>query len=198
MLKIGVTGGIGSGKSVVCEIFKILGVPVYNADEQAKNLIDSDPYIINKLVEKYGQEIYIGGALDRKKLSQIVFNNKDELQFLNETVHPHVFAHFDEWLELNINKNNSYIVKEAALLFESGSYKELDKIILVSAPEKIRISRVVERDRIKEVEVKKIIQNQMSEDDKIAKAEFIINNDGDTLIIPQVLKLHEQFLKGKK
>jgi dephospho-CoA kinase len=198
MLKTGVTGGIGSGKSVVCEIFKILGVPVYNADEQAKKLIDSNPYIINKLCEKYGQEIYIDGVLDRKKLSQIVFNDKKELQFVNETVHPRVFAHFDDWLELNRNKNNSYIVKEAALLFESGSYKELDKIILVSAPEKIRISRVVERDRIKEVEVKRIIQSQMSEDDKKAKADFIINNDGDTLIIPQVLKLHEQFLKGIK
>lgn len=194
MLKIGVTGGIGSGKSVACEIFKILNIPVYNADEQAKKLINSDPGIIEKLTERFGQDIYINGNLDRKKLSAIIFNNKKELTFVNETVHPRVFAHFDEWLELN--KNNNYIIKEAALLFETGSYKDLDKIILVTASEDIRIKRVMERDKIKEEAVKKIIENQLKESKKIKKANYIIHNEGDSLLIPQVLDLHHQFMNN--
>lgn len=193
MLKIGVTGSIGSGKSVVCEIFKILGVPVYNADEEARKLIQSDPGIINKFTGRFGQDIYLKGGLDRKKLSGIIFNNKDELNFVNETVHPRVFAHFDEWLELN--KGQKYIIKEAALLFESGSYKDIDKIILITAPETERINRVVERDKTTVDAVKKIISTQMSEEEKTRRADFVINNDGKSLIIPQVLKLHEKFLQ---
>ena len=192
MLKIGVTGGIGSGKSVVCEVFKILGVPVYNADENAKQIIDSDPQIINSLTKKYGQDIYFDGKLDRKKLSAIIFNDKEELNFVNETVHPRVFAHFREWLE--INKKEKYIIKEAALLFESGSFKDLDKIILVHSSEEIRIKRVMKRDNIKETDVKKIISNQMPENDKQQKADYIINNNDHDLIIPQVLNLHQKFI----
>ncbi|MGI8892148.1 MAG: dephospho-CoA kinase, partial [Bacteroidia bacterium] len=126
MLKIGVTGGIGSGKSLVCEMFQLLGVPVYNADEQAKKLINSDPQIIDTLTKKYGSDIYSKGVIDKKRLAGIIFNNKEELKFVNETIHPQVFAHFDEWLELN--HHHKYIIKEAALLFESGSYKDLDKV----------------------------------------------------------------------
>lgn len=194
MLKIGVTGGIGSGKTVVCEIFKILGVPVYNADEAAKKLIQTDPEIINNFTGRYGDDIYVNGELDRKKLSQLIFDNKEELNFVNSTVHPRVFAHFDEWLELH--KNQKYIIKEAALIFESGSSKELDKVILVTTSVNERIKRVVERDKATEEAVKKIILSQMSDEEKIEKADFIINNEGNDLIIPQILKLHKRFLNN--
>jgi dephospho-CoA kinase len=195
MLKIGVTGGIGSGKSIVCEMFQLLGVPVYNADEQAKKLVNSDPQIIDTLTKKYGQDIYNKGVIDKKRLAGIIFNNKVELKFVNETIHPRVFAHFDEWLELN--NDDAYIIKEAALLFESGSYKDLDKIILVTAPEEIRIKRVVERDQTNEVEVKRIIESQMSENEKQKKSNYIINNDNTVLIIPYILEMHNEFTNAK-
>lgn len=192
MLKIGVTGGIGSGKSLVCEMFQLLGVPVYNADEQAKKLINSDPQIIDTLTKKYGSDIYSKGVIDKKRLAGIIFNNKEELKFVNETIHPRVFAHFDEWLELN--HHHKYIIKEAALLFESGSYKDLDKVILVAAPEEIKIKRVVERDKTNEKAVKKIIESQMSENEKQQKSNYIINNDNTVLIIPHILELHNEFI----
>ncbi len=192
MLKIGVTGGIGSGKSLVCEMFQLLGVPVYNADEQAKKLVNSDRQIIDSLTTKYGQDIYSKGVIDKKRLAGIIFNNKEELKFVNETIHPRVFAHFDEWLELN--HHHKYIIKEAALLFESGSYKDLDKVILVAAPEEIRIKRVVERDKTNEKAVKKIIESQMSENEKQQKSNYIINNDNTVLIIPHILELHNEFI----
>ena len=191
MLKIGVTGGIGSGKTVVCEIFKILGVAVYNADTEAKNITNSDSEIIQALTGRYGQDIYFNGEINKKKLSSIIFDNKEELNFINSTIHPRVFAHFNEWLELH--NNHSYIIKEAALLFESGSYKDLDKIILVTAPEEIRIKRIIKRDNTNEDAIKKIIKNQLSEGEKINKSDYIINNDDITLVIPQVLELHNKF-----
>lgn len=195
-LKIGITGGIGSGKSTVCKIFSLLGAPVYDADSQAKRLMTEDKILVAQIKEKFGEQSYAkSGVLDRDYLSREVFNNSLRLEALNGLVHPRVALDSERWM--NENSNAPYVIKEAALLFEAGSYKTLDKIIVVSAPEELRVTRVINRDtsRTKE-DVLKIIRNQMPEQDKISRADFIIYNDERALLIPQVLKLHERFING--
>ena len=192
-IQIGITGGIGSGKSLVCKIFGVLGVPAYDADSRAKNLMTTDGILIDQIKKEFGSLSYdVKGGLNREFLSATVFAKQDKLKQLNALVHPRVAVDYKQWVEEH--EGNKYVLKEAALLFESGSYKELDKIILVTAPKEIRIERVLARDnhRTKE-DVEKIIQNQISEEEKEAKANFIIRNNESELIVPQVLDLHKRF-----
>ena len=192
-IQIGITGGIGSGKSLVCKIFGVLGVPAYDADSRAKNLMTTDGILIDQIKKEFGSLSYdVKGGLNREFLSATVFSKQDKLKQLNALVHPRIAVDYKQWVEEH--EENKYVLKEAALLFESGSYKELDKIIVVTAPKEIRIERVLARDnhRTKE-DVEQIIQNQISEEEKEAKANFIIRNNESELIVPQVVDLHKRF-----
>jgi dephospho-CoA kinase len=194
-LKVGITGGIGTGKSLVCKIFAQLGAPVYDADTRARRLMTEDKVLVEQIKAKFGEQSYANGELNREYLSKEVFNNSLRLELLNSLVHPRVALDSERWM--NQNANAPYVLKEAALLFEAGSYKTLDKIIVVTAPEALRVTRVTRRDKSKTKEdVLKIIGNQMPEDEKIIRADFVIRNDESELVIPQVLKLHERFING--
>lgn len=144
MKKIGITGGIGSGKTIVCDIFKILGVKVYNSDTRAKELLDTDEEIVKSIKAVFGSEIYVSGKANRKLLAEKVFNNPEALRKLNSIVHPAVFADFDKWL--GNHAHEPYIIKEAAIMLESGANKFLDKVVLVYSPVEIRLQRVMNRD----------------------------------------------------
>ena len=192
MQKIGITGSIGSGKSIVCKIFEQLGVSIYNADERAKLLMISNAEIINKVKFLFGHESYSEtGELKRKHLSDIAFNNKDLLTQLNQIVHPIVFKDFDNWLLKKEQLNINYIIKEAALMFETDSYKKLDKFIVVTAPMELRISRTMQRDSILKEQVLSRMNNQLSQEEKLAKADYEIINDEQTSLIEQVFSLHQ-------
>jgi dephospho-CoA kinase len=193
-LQIGITGGIGSGKSLVCKIFACLGVPVYDADSRAKSIMTTDGILVEQIKNEFGSLSYLeDGRLNREYLSKAVFNDPLKLKKLNELVHPRVGADSERWVEENAC--HAYLLREAALLFESGSFKKLDKVIVVVAPEQLRIKRVLERDLQRTAQdILAIIRNQMPEEEKIKKADFVIQNDETELIVPQVLKLHERFI----
>lgn len=193
-LRIGITGGIGSGKSMVCKIFALLGAPTYDADTRARSLMTDDQVLVDQIKKKFGPQSYNTDAtLNRQYLSKEVFNDPEKLAEMNKLVHPRVALDSEKWI--NANAQSPYVVKEAALLFESGAYKALDKIIVVTAPEALRLQRVVNRDKTRSQEdVMKIIRNQLAEEEKIRRADFVITNDETQLIIPQVLKLHERFI----
>jgi dephospho-CoA kinase len=196
MQKIGITGSIGSGKSIVCKIFEQLDVPVYYADDRAKILMNSNPEIIAKVKLLFGNESYTEtGELNRKHISDIAFNNKDLLTQLNRIVHPIVFKDFDNWLLEKEQLKVKYIIKEAALMFETDSYKKLDKFIVVTAPMELRISRTMQRDSITKEQVLSRMNNQLSQDEKLAKADYEIINDEQTSLIEQVYNLHQQLNK---
>ena len=186
-LKVGITGGIGSGKSTVCKVFKALGVPVYHADEVARNITDQNPSVVAQIKETFGADMYATGKLDRPKMAALVFNNPDALAKLNAIVHPAVRAGLPVWLAEN--KNAPYIIYEAAILFESAAYKQLDKSILVAASEEIRLHRVMQRDNATRDEVLARVKNQWDETQKLAHANFVIWNEGNIPVIAQVLAL---------
>ena len=193
MLKIGITGNIGSGKTTVSKIFEILNVPVFYADDAAKKVMVEDPILIDALKTEFGSEAYFDdGSLNRKHIAGIVFNNETELAKLNAIVHPAVFRAFDSWVAGV--KNALYVMKEAALLFESSSYEMCDKTIMVTAPLELRINRVMERDNLSRAEAESRNARQFSEEKKIQLADFVIRNDDTELVIPQVLELHGKFL----
>jgi dephospho-CoA kinase len=193
-LQIGITGGIGSGKSLVCKIFHCLGVPVYDADSHAKGLMTTDGILVSEIKKEFGELSYnLDGSLNRAYLSHTVFNDTKQLDTLNKLVHPRVGANYKQWVDRN--RNHPYVLKEAALLFESGAYQSLDKVIVVHAPQDLRIQRVLRRDKNRSADqVLAIIQNQMPEEEKIEKADYKIRNDETLLIIPQVLALHQRFI----
>jgi len=194
-IQIGITGGIGSGKSLVCRIFQALEVPVYDADSRAKSVMTTDGILITQIQKEFGVLSYHkNGTLSREYLAEAVFNNPERLQVLNKLVHPRVKIDYELWLSQH--QSQPYVVKEAALLFESSSYTMLDKIVVVYAPESLRIQRVLNRDiHRNKVQVEEIMRNQMDEEEKRKRADFVIINDESELVIPQVLQLHEQFLK---
>jgi dephospho-CoA kinase len=193
MLKIGVTGGIGSGKTTVCKVFELLGIPVFYADDVAKSIMHTDPVLKTAILNTFGESAYTeAGTLNRSYISSIVFNNKPELEKLNSLVHPAVFRAFDNWLLEQ--KDAPYVIKEAALLYESDSYKMCDKSILVIAPTETKISRVKVRDGISDEDVQLRMNRQFSDEMKIKFADHILNNDEKQLLIPQIIQLHQQFL----
>ncbi|MCX2482956.1 dephospho-CoA kinase [Pedobacter sp. MR2016-24] len=195
MLKIGITGGIGSGKTTVCRIFESLGIPVFYADTVAKQIMVTDMLLVAGVKAAFGDESYtIEGKLNNKYIAQIVFNDQQELDKLNALVHPATFRAFERWMN-TVPAGTPYILKEAALLFESGSYRLCDKSVLVTAPVDIRIARVMERDEVSREQVASRINKQLSDEIKKGMADYFIENKETAALIPQVLKLHHQFLK---
>ena len=195
-LQIGITGGIGSGKSLVCKIFSQLGVAVYDADHHAKALMTTDGILVSQIQKEFGDLSYHpDGSLNRAWLADHVFADENALKKLNGLVHPRVGVDYEKWLASH--PEETYIIKEAALLFESGSYRQLDKIVVVSAPVEVRQKRVLQRDAHRSVEqFQGIVEKQLPEEEKLKRGDYIIINDDVTLVIPQVLKLHEQFSAG--
>jgi len=193
MLKVGITGNIGSGKTTVSRIFEVLGIPVFYADDAAKSVMVNDETLIEAIKSTFGKESYFpDGTLNRRHVAGIVFNNENELAKLNAIVHPATFRAFDNWLPQH--QDAPYVLKEAALLFESDSYKMCVKTIMVTAPLRLRIKRVMQRDNLLEEEILKREARQFSEEKKLSLADYAIRNDEKELLIPQVLKLHTLFL----
>ena len=191
MLKVGLTGGIGSGKSTVAAIFEILGVPVYYADSAAKKLMNENSKLKDEIVKLFGPGAYKNGHLDRAFVASEVFNNANKLDNLNKLVHPATIKDAERWME---EQQTHYAIKEAAIIFESGSNKQLDKVIGVFAPVDLRISRVMERDNVSRETVEKRMLNQMNEEEKMRLCDYVIYNDETQLLIPQVIALHNQLL----
>ena len=194
MLKIGLTGGIGSGKTTVAKLFELLNIPVYYADEASKRLYQTSDELKTSLKKHFGEDIYSGNELNRQKLAEIVFSDRARLELLNQLVHPPTIRDAREWIA---RQKAPYIIKEAALLFESGSYQDLDMIIGVYAPPELRIKRVMERDSATREQVLDRMNKQMPEEEKMKRCDFIINNDEVQMVIPQVLELNARFLKGQ-
>ncbi len=193
MLKIGITGNIGSGKTTVSKIFELLGVPVFYADDAAKKVMINDEVLVKGIKSAFGEQAYFNdGTLNRKYIASIVFNDKEKLDTLNSLVHPATFRAFDAWVA-NIT-GAPYVLKEAALLFESDSYKMCDYTIMVQAPLEMRIDRVMKRDGLTRGEIEKRNARQFSEEKKASLANYIIKNDDSELVIPQVLELHRKFI----
>ena len=193
MLKIGITGGIGSGKTTICKLFQMQNIPVFYADQQAKAIMQTDTHLIEDLKVEFGHEVYSQqGLLNRSKLAELVFNDEIKLKKLNSLVHPAVFRAFDVWVK---QQHATYVLKEAALLFESGSNKDCDYVVLVKSPQDLKVKRIIERDTISEADVLKRMNKQLSDEEKENKSDFIIYNDEKQMLISQVLKLHEIFLK---
>ncbi len=193
MLKIGITGGIGSGKTTVCKVFEVLGIPVFYADNAAKTIMHEDVLLREDIIKGFGEASYSeNGELNRKHISSIVFKDEGQLAKLNALVHPAVFRAFDIWV--SEQKYAPYVLKEAALLFESESHKMCDQSILVKSPEAIKIQRIIKRDQTTAEEVRLRMNRQFSDEQKEKLADHILINDEEVLLIPQILSLHQHFL----
>ena len=195
-LKVGITGGIGSGKSTICRIFKILGVPVFEADLVAKQLLLTNIEIRNELIRLFGEGVYLeDGAVNRKKLAEIIFNDDVQLAKMNALVHPVVKNEFHEWVK---QQNSSYVIHEAAILFESGFYKLMDFTILVSAPEEERIWRIVKRDDVSEKQVKERLAKQWTDAEKRKLADYEIKNDNENPVLPEIIQIDKRLREHGK
>ncbi|EAY28861.1 dephospho-CoA kinase [Microscilla marina] len=194
ILKIGITGGIGSGKSIICRIFGCVGVPIYDADSRARWIMNNHQALQQEVTAEFGTEAYDSqGQLNRPYMAKQVFNDSNKVKTLNQLVHPKVGQDFAAWVQLY--PNAPYLLKEAALMFESGSHQALDRVITVFAPKDVRIKRVLQRDpQRSEEQVKAIFGKQLAEEEKIKRADFVVYNDDQQMVLPQVLRLHEQFL----
>lgn len=193
MLKVGITGGIGSGKSVVCQVFTTLGIPVFRADDAARYLMEHDVALMDKIKVLFGADIYTNDKLDRPKLSGIVFKDPAKLQELNGLVHPATIAYGLQWMENQ--KNAPYTIKEAAIFFESGSNKDMDVMIGVYAPKELRVKRAMLRAGVSEQDILDRMAQQMDEEKKMKLCDYVIVNDDVQAVLPQILQLHHQLLK---
>lgn len=194
MLKIGLTGGIGSGKTTVANIFKVLGIPVFNADEVAKKIMEEDTDLVAAIKKEFGEPAYANGRLDRKYLAGIVFKDAYKLDVLNSLTHPATIAAAEHWMQ---QQTSPYAIKEAALMFESAAAAGVDYIIGVSAPQILRIKRVIGRDGLTRQDVLDRINRQINEEIKMKLCDFVILNDEQQLLIPQILKLHGIFMANQ-
>lgn len=192
MLKIGLTGGIGSGKTAVAGIFNVLGIPVFDADKQAKFIMEDDKQLVLSIQKAFGENSYTNGKLNRAYIANIVFSDPAKLDLLNGLVHPATIAAANTWMNAQTTR---YVVKEAALMFESGSASNLDFVIGVYAPQHIRIQRVMERDGVSRDHVLTRMSHQINEVIKMKLCDFVVINDEQQLVIPQVLQLHEKFIE---
>ena len=194
ILKVGITGGIGCGKSTVAKVFEVLGIPVYYADDAAKRLMNEYLPLKTRLIGSFGKETYLDGKLNRKYLSSLVFNDDEKLALLNSIVHPATLRDSDQWMQ---QQKTIYAIKEAALIFESGARQQLDYVIGVYAPATVRMQRVMNRDRISREEVKARMEKQINEEIKMRLCDYVITNDEQELVIPQVIKIHEELITKK-
>jgi dephospho-CoA kinase len=192
MLKVGLTGGIGAGKSTVAHIFEVLGIPVYHADQEAKRLMQTNPSLMEKIKNAFSEKAYVEGGLDRKFLSSLVFNDKQKLELLNSIVHPFTIQDGLDWMK---KQTSPYAIKEAALIFESGSQGEFDTIIGVFAPPALRIHRTIQRDQVEREKVLSRMENQLDENIKMKLCDHVLINNEQSLLVPQVIALHEQLIK---
>jgi len=195
MVRVGLTGGIGSGKSTVAQIFEVLGIPVYYADIAAKRLMNEDPQLISAITTIFGKQAYVNNILDRKYISSIVFSEPTKLALLNSIVHPATKKDGEAWMQ---QQTSPYAIHEAALIFEAKVTERLDKVIGVSSPIELRIKRAMERDKVSSDEVLRRMEQQLDEDLKMSKCDFILVNDEQQLLIPQVLDLHEKLIALSK
>jgi dephospho-CoA kinase len=194
MLKVGITGGIGSGKTTICQIFEMLNIPVYYADYQAKWLMQHDPELKNSIINNFGETAYQpDDTLNRAYIAKLVFADKKLLTVLNDLVHPAVFRDSERWFS---EQNSHYAIKEAALFYETGSYSQMDKMIVVTANQEERIKRVMQRDGVDRESVLARMDKQLPEEEKIAKADFVIYNDGRGLLIPKIFEIDGVLKKG--
>ncbi len=192
---MGITGGIGSGKTSVCRVFSVLGVPVFSADPVASELMEDDPKIRKKLNSIAGIDLFSNGTLDRKALADIMFNDPSILAQVNLLIHPVVFSIFGKWAEL---QQSPYLIMEAAILFESGASKLVNKIVTVVASLPERIERVMQRNSLTFDQVNDRIRNQISDEERIRNSDYIIRNSENDMIIPQILKIHYEILNLTK
>lgn len=190
MIKLGITGGIGSGKSAVSEIFTLCGVPVYIADTESKRLVSTSPLIRKKLITFLGEDLYKGDVLDKALLASHIFNDKEKLEKVNAIIHPEVEKDYEQWLEKN--KHHKIVAQEAAILFESGFNKLMDKVVMVYTPLDMRIQRTMARDNVSYEKVLERIQNQMPDEEKVKLSDFVIVNDGAGSLIEQVQNVIQQ------
>lgn len=191
VLKLGVTGGIGSGKTSVCRVFRVLGIPVFSADPEAKEIMDSNSGIIRRINSIAGKNLYVNGSLDRQELANLIFNDNTLLDKVNSLVHPVVFEHFKRWEK---EQDAPYVIMEAAILFESGASKLVDRIATVVAPVEERVERVINRNSLSREQVLERMRNQMDDDSRIKQSDYVIQNSEKDMIIPAILKIHEDML----
>jgi dephospho-CoA kinase len=194
-MKIGVTGGIGSGKTTVCRIFSALGIPVFASDTEARKIMETDPVVIEQINLIAGRNIYEEGTLNRSELAGIIFNNNELLDKVNKVVHPVVRENFNQWQK---SQQADYIILEAAILFESGSFRNVDRIITVTAPVEERIQRIARRNNLSREQIIDRMRNQTDDEYKISRSDFVIDNSDNQMIIPVILKIHEEILKQIK
>ncbi|CEN42647.1 Dephospho-CoA kinase [Capnocytophaga canis] len=192
MMVVGLTGGIGSGKTTIARMFQDLGIPVYISDIEAQKIIETDPVVKRRIIEEFGELAYIDGKYNRRYIADIVFNDKHKLQKLNNIVHPALALHFQRWKDM---QKSLYIIKEAAILFESGAYKQCDYIITVTAPEQERIRRVVERDQVTEKLVRERMRNQWTDEERIKLSDEVVDNINIQVSLLKVKEIHSKLIK---
>lgn len=192
---LGVTGGIGSGKTSVCRVFNVLGVPVFSADDEAKNIMNSEKSVADSVNEITGLDMYEGGSLNRARLAELIFNDQSILARINRTIHPLVKERFQNWRDI---QESEYVILEAAILFESGSFNILDRVLTVVAPMEERIDRVMKRNCLTKEQVMERIRNQSNDDFKTSQSFYVINNADNRLVIPDIIKIHKDILNYLK
>jgi len=191
-LKLGVTGGIGSGKTTVCKVFSVLGIPVFSADDEAKSIQESDRDIQLKINSFAGRDLFPEGKLDRTELARLIFSNKELLEKVNSVVHPAVFRSFGEWVK---KQSTPYSIMDAAILFESGAFRLMDRIVTVVTPIDERIERLVRSKRLSREQINDRIKNQIDDESRITRSDFVIFNSENEMIIPAILGMHEEMIK---
>lgn len=191
-LRLGVTGGIGSGKSSVCKVFNVLGIPVFYSDPEAKAIMNNDLSVRSEINAIAGRDLYLSGNLDRAELAKLIFNDDELLGRVNALIHPLVFQNFLQWADMQAAP---YVIMEAAILFESGASELVDKVLTVVAPLDQRIDRIVKGNQLTREQVMDRIRNQMDDDIKVKNSDYIIYNSEDDMIIPPVLRIHKDLLR---
>lgn len=195
VIKLGITGGIGSGKTSVCRVFKVLRIPVFSADFEAKNIMDNDDSVKLRINSIAGKELYVSGILDRAELASLIFNNKLLLDKVNSLIHPIVFENFRKW---ESKQDAPYVIMEAAILFESGAWEIVDKVATVVAPVDQRIERIMQRNNLTREQIIMRIKSQMDDEEKVKRSDYVIQNSEKDMIIPAILKIHEDLIMHPK
>ena len=195
MLNVGLTGGIGSGKTIASKIFEILGIPVYQADAAAKSLMESNPILKNQLIEHFTENAFVDGKLNRKYIADIIFNDKEKLHLINSLVHPYTIQDGIEWMK---KQTTPYAIKEAALIFESGTQSNFDYIIGISSPQSMRLNRTIKRDNTNRELILEKMEHQLDEQVKMKLCDFVLQNDEKTLLTTQVIAVHEKLIALSK